>query len=128
MPVYYDDNEAIFDFITDIIDREENFCFDSYAFGAYVWGGASNEKQLLTVDEKIAYEDVIYQTLKRFPQLSQEDAELYLMETIQISEEEFAEEFDWQNELQSLMEAIHLRVNSDLKPTVSLVLEGHRDI
>lgn len=125
MPVYYDDNEAIFDYIADVIEKTEDFVQDSYSYSSYIWGGDDLALQVLTVDEQIAYEDVIYATSKRFPHLSAEDVELYLYETMETNEEatEISAE-DWTNELTSLLESLTQTMES--KPSLSLILEDHR--
>ena len=35
MPVYYDDNEAIFDYLEEIVKKTDSFCIDSYMYSSY---------------------------------------------------------------------------------------------
>ena len=123
MPVYYDENEAIFDYLDDIVKKTDSFCIDSYLYSSYIWDAGIDEAELLTFEQKSAYEDVLYETNKRFPHLSEDDAELYVLEYIQSDEEEDNMK-DWKDELRSLLEAVQTSINTDKTPDISVILGG----
>ena len=124
MPVYYDDNEAIFDYLDEIVNKADSFCIDSYLYSSYIWENELNVDEFITHEQKAAYEEVLYDLGKRFSHLSGEDAELYLLEYIQTDEEE--EENltveNWKDELRSLLEAVQTSINADDTPDISVIL------
>jgi hypothetical protein len=126
MPVYYDDNKAIFDYLDEIVNKADSFCIDSYLYSSYIWEDDHNVDEFITHEQKAAYEEVLYDLGKRFSHLSDEDAELYLLEYIQTDEEEeenlTAE--DWKDELRSLLEAVQTSINADDTPDISVILGG----
>ena len=128
MPVYYDENEAIFDYLDELIHKTDYFCIDSYIYTSYIWEGnpsmtTAEEDDLLTDDQKGAYEEVLYEVAKRFPQLSDEDVELYLLEYIQTDEED-AEMGNWKDELRALLKAVQTSIDADQTPDISVILGG----
>ena len=105
--------------------KTDSFCIDSYMYSSYIWEGELiDEAELLTNEQKAAYEDVLYETNKRFPHLSEDDAELYVLEYIQADEDEHLNMKDWKDELRALLEAVQTSINTDQTPDISVILGG----
>ena len=87
MPVYYDDNKAIFDFLDKIVDHDK-IIIDFLAYTSYIYSDDSEEYKMLSDDDKNAYEYVISELQQNFPLIPEEECELLLSEYIELSEED----------------------------------------
>ena len=86
MPVYYDDNEAIFSFLDKIIDHNK-IVIDYLAYSSYIYSEDTEADERLSNDDKKAYEYVISELKQKFPRLPEEECELILAEYIELEEE-----------------------------------------
>ena len=85
MPVYYDENEAMFDFIEKLA-KENNILINYLAYCSYVYDNVSVHDTILSEKNKITYEFVISELKNRFSHISEEDCELVIAEYIDIEE------------------------------------------